>query len=418
MTSIAGQEGRERVIDLHSRHVNAGMAKIYKLAGSPLEASSDGLFVRSDDGAEYLDCGGYCVFFLGHGHPVVREAVATQLFRHPVASRLLPDPVLAEAAGALARVTSDPLQYVWFGHSGAEAIEAALKIARLGGCREFISTTGAFHGKTLGALSVSGKPRYRDPFEPLLPEVRRVPYGDAAAVEERLVQAEGRCAVIIEPVQSEAGVVIPPPGYLRRLRDLCDRHGALLICDEISTGLGRTGHWWHADSEGVVPDLLVAGKALGGGILPASAVVASADAFEPLNRDPLLHTSTFSGNPLVAAAVAATVDVIEQEDLVQRARSRGEVLLAELRAAAEASAPGFDVEVRGQGLLIGVQLPGEHYGAALLLEMMERNVLVSHSLNAHDVVRITPPALLDSAAQEMLVEAFAESVAAVAEGAG
>lgn len=416
MTSVASQERREQMIDLHSRHVNAGMAKLYRMSGSPLEVSSDGLFVRTDDGAEYLDCGGYCVFFLGHGHPAVREAVATQLFRRPVASRLLPDPVLAEGAAALVRIAPDPLQYVWFGSSGAEAVEAALKIARLGGCREIISTAGAFHGKTFGALSVSGRARYCDPFEPLLPGVRQVPYGDATAVEERLAAADGRCAIIVEPVQSEAGVIVPPPGYLRALRDLCDRHDALLICDEISTGLGRTGHWWHVESEGVVPDLLVAGKALGGGILPASAVVASAEVFEPLNRDPLLHSSTFSGNPLVAAAAAATIDVVEQEDLVRRARSTGEVLLAELRAAAEASGPGLDVEVRGEGLLIGVQLPGEHHAAGLLLEMMERHILVSHSLNAHDVVRITPPALLDEPAREMLVDAFAAAIAAVADG--
>jgi putrescine aminotransferase len=415
MTSVAVQERRERTIDLYSRHVNAGMAMLFKMGGAPVEVSSDGLFVRADDGMEYLDCGGYCVFFLGHGHPVVREAVATQLHRHPVAGRLLPDPLLAEAAAVLARAVPDPLNYVWFGGSGAEAVEAALKIARLGGCGTIIATDDAFHGKTLGALSVSGRARYRNPFEPLIPGVERVPYGDAAAVEERVAAADERCAVIVEPLQSEAGVVVPPSGYLRALRDLCDLHGALLICDEISTGLGRTGHWWHSESEGVVPDLLVAGKALGGGILPASAVVANAAAFEPLNRDPLLHTSTFSGNPLVAAAVTATIGVIKEEDLVRRAQSTGELLLAELRAAAEANAQGLGIEVRGHGLLIGVQLPREHHAAGLLLELMDRNVLVSHSLNAHDVVRITPPALLDVAAREMLVDAFAEAIAAVAE---
>lgn len=412
MSGVIDLTVRDRTMALYGRHVNSGMAKIFRMSNSPLEISSDGLFVYTDDERRYLDCGGYCVFFLGHGHPSVREAVAAQLYRHPVTSRMMADPVLAEAAAELARVAPEGLDYVWFGHSGTEAVEAALKLARLSGCRSIVSTSGAFHGKTFGALSVSGQARYREPFEPLLPGVQTAPYGDLAALEACVERSPNRCAVILEPIQSEAGVIIPPHGYVRGVREICDRHGALMICDEISTGLGRTGYWWSVDREDVRPDVLVVGKALGGGVLAASAVVTTSKIFEPLNRDPLLHTATFSGNPLVAAAVVATIEAIEQDGLVQHAMALGQTLLAELRAAAEANAPQLVIGVRGQGLLIGVEFAEDHHAATVMLELLERNVLVSHSLHAHNVMRITPPALLDECAKGMLVKAFAESIAA------
>src|SRR5262249_30366362 len=210
---------------------------------------------------------------------------------------------LAGAAQALARVAPAGLRYVWFGSSGAEVVDAAIKLCRLNGRRTMVVADSAFHGKTFGALSLSGRRRYRDPFEPLVPGVVRVPFGDAAAVVEAVAGRPGECAVLLEPVQSEGGVRLPADGYLADVREACDAAGALLVVDEISTGMGRLGSWWGVDSDGVSPDILLAGKALGGGVVPVSAVVATAAVYEPLNRDPLLHTSTFGGNPLAASAV-------------------------------------------------------------------------------------------------------------------
>lgn len=383
---------------------------MFKLASTPIEAHADGLFVYDDRGDRYLDCGGYCVFLLGHGHPAVREAVLAQLQKRALATRTMVDPLLGSAAEALAAITPDRLDYVWLANSGSEAVEAALKVCRLNGCRTLVSAQGAFHGKTTGALSITGKDRYRAPFEPLLGGVTRVPFGDIDAIQEAVEVMPGRCAVVLEPLQSEAGVIAPPRGYLPAVRDLCDREGAILVLDEISTGLGRTGRWWCGEHDGVLPDVLVLGKALGGGVVPASAIATTPELFEPLNRDPLLHTSTFAGNPLAAVAVVAALGAMRAMDVPSCARRVGKDLLGGLRAVANAHTPGLVAEVRGRGLLIGIEMEAEHLAADLMLELLERHVLVSHSLNAHTVVRVTPPATIDEAAADWLLGAVDESL--------
>jgi putrescine aminotransferase len=266
----------------------------------------------------------------------------------------------------------------------------------------------------MGALSVSGRERFRAPFAPLLQHTHRVPFGDPDALESAIEKADGRCAVILEPIQAEAGVVIPPAGYLASVRQTCDRQNAVLIMDEISTGLGRTGRQWCMDYDDVQPDILILGKALGGGLVPTSAIVTTPRLFAPLNRDPLLHSATFSGNPLAAAAVTATLDVIAAIDVPGKAAAIGERLLGEMQAIALEHMPSLVVDVRGRGLLIGVAMAKEHFAAELMLELLERRVIVSHSLYAHSVVRFTPPAILDAEANDWLLNAFADSLDAVA----
>lgn len=406
---------RDATVDAYRKHVNAGMARLFRLTNSQVEASAAGSLVTDAAGRVYLDCGGYSVFLLGHRHPKVVAAVHAQLDRLPLSTRLLMSDQQAAAAAALADLCPPGLDYVVFGSSGAEAVEGALKLARINGCRQVITMDGAYHGKSIGALSVSGRDTYRAPFHPLLSGVTRVPYGDAGAVAAALTASLARSAVIVEPIQSEAGVLIPPPGYLREVRSLCDAAGALLIVDEISTGLGRVGEFWAVAGEDVLPDILICGKPLGGGVMPVSALVATAPVFGEFNRNPLLHSSTFAGNPLACAAVSATIGVLREEDVPARARQLGAELLrrldTEVRAAVAGAAP---VKIRGAGLLLGIEFPAEHMAADLLIELLDRGVIAAHSLNGHQTLRFTPPVTLTPDQQDWFITAAAEAAGAVA----
>src|ERR1700730_15617477 len=276
---------RALVLDRYSRHVNKALASLCRLVGAPVEVRSAGTKVYGGNGEASLDCGGFGVFLLGHCHPKVVSAVRRQLEEHPLATRLFLNPQLAEAAEALASVAPAGLEHVFLTNSGAEAVEVGLKLARLAGKTRIVAMDGGFHGKTLGALSVTGRPQYRGPFAPLLPGVEFVPFGDAAALQDALQVQGEQTAVILEPVQAEGGVRFAPAGYLAQVRERCTAHGATMILDEIQSGLGRLGAWWGADVESVIPDLLLCGKILGGGVVPAGGVVASADMFAPLNDD-------------------------------------------------------------------------------------------------------------------------------------
>lgn len=402
---------RSAVIDRHRRHVNRGMARLADLMGTHVEVRSAGNHVFDERDQRYLDCGGYGVFTLGHCHPAVVKAVTAQLGRLPLSTRSLVNPEVAAAAEALSAVTPAGLDYVYFGSSGAEAAEAAIKLACLNGRTRLISTHGGYHGKTLGALSVTGRDAYREPFGALLASAEFVRFGDAGELAEALARAGEQGCVILEPVQAEGGVVIPPDGYLREVERLCRHHGAYLILDEIQTGLARLGTWWGLDREGVVPDLLLVGKALSGGVVPVSAMVASAAAFEKLNQSPILHTSTFAGNPLAAAAARAAVEVIRDESVVSRAHTLGETLLGQLGFLRNPLYARLVREVRGRGLLIGIEFAAEFLAGDFMIEMLKRNVIVSYSLNAHRVVRLTPSAFLAESDVKWLVTAARESLA-------
>ena len=414
MNADPASSDRAAVIAAYRRHVNRGIARLARFSGSPLEVRSEGTRVYDERGQAYLDCGGYGVFILGHCHPAVVEAATRQLRQHPVATRVLLNAELARAAEALVRVTPPGLDYVYLAGSGTEATEAAIKLARLNGKRKLVTTRGGFHGKTLGALSVTGRALFQEPFQPLLPDVEFVSYGDADALASVLA-ASPDCCVILEPVQAEGGVNVPPDGYLSAVERLCREHGALLVLDEIQTGLGRLGAWWGADRAGVRPDLLLAGKALGGGVLPVSAVVATAEVFEGLNRDPFLHTSTFAGSPLASATARAAIETIERERIVERARVLGERLLREVTAAVDDVRAGLIRDLRGVGLLIGFEFEAEQAAGEFVLELLGRHVLVSQSLNANRVVRLTPPAILSDEDVAWLTEAVGTSARAVAE---
>ncbi|HEX6471591.1 MAG TPA: aminotransferase class III-fold pyridoxal phosphate-dependent enzyme [Streptosporangiaceae bacterium] len=404
----------DRVNRLYRTYLNKGRATLGELIGGHVEVWSQGAWVRTADGRRFLNCGGYGVFLMGARHPIVVAAVERQLHQHPVATRLFLEPQMAFAAEALIGVSPPGLDRVHFTGSGAEAVETALKLARTHGHRRLISMAGGYHGKTLGALSVTAKDVFQDPFRPLLPDVTHVPYGDAAALEKALAAEPGNACVIVEPVQGEAGVVIPPAGYLRDVESLCRRYGAFFVLDEVQTGLGRLGAWWGADLEGVMPDALLAGKGLSGGIVPVSAVVAGQEAFTVFDKDPYLHTSTFSGAPLAMAAASGAIRAIQEGDLVGRARGLGAELLDGVGRIMREHAGELVREVRGVGLLIGIEFAEPGPAGDLLLELVDQGVIANHSLNSHLVLRLTPPAVLTDADIDHLYSALERACRALA----
>jgi putrescine aminotransferase len=402
--------------ELYRRHLSAGRARVASIIGGQVEICSRGATVTDARGEEYLDCGGYGVFLLGHCHPRIVAAVCEQVERHPLSTRLFLDPTQATAARTLASVAPPGLEHVYFGTSGADVVEAAIKLARLHGKRHVVAADGGFHGKTLGALSASGNTTLRDPFAPLVPDVQHVPFGDADAMGTALARVAGSACVILEPVQSEGGVRIPPAGYLEAVAEACRSAGALLIIDEIATGLGRVGAWWALEGERIAPDVLLVGKPLGGGVLPVGALIATDEAFAPLDRDPFLHSTTFSGSPCVMAAVTATIEALHEEHVPERAAELGRRLERELREAlAAAGEAGVVTDIRGVGLLIGIELASPALAGQFEIELVAHRVIPNHCLNQHAVVRYTPPATLDDAEARWLVEATRAAATAVVE---
>lgn len=394
------------ILALYRRHLSKGRATMAQLLGSHMEIESRGPWLWTSDGGRYLNCGGYGVFLMGARHPIVMEEVERQLHTHPVSTRIMLEPTVARAAEALCAVTPPGLDRVHFALGGAEAVETGLKLARANGHRRLLSFDRGYHGKSLGALSVTAKPVYQQPFRPLLPDVTHVPYGDSAAAEAYLAAHPGEVCVVVEPVQGEGGVNLPPEGFLPGLRRLCDRHGALLMVDEVQTGMGRLGAWWGVDRYGVRPDVLVAGKALGGGVVPVSAALASAELFAPFDRDPYVHTATFSGAPLMMAGVCGAIRAIEEDDLVTRAHRLGTTLRRQIEQIARRNCGDLLVDVRGQGLLIGIEMVDGGIAGELLIELSNHGVIANHSMNESAVMRFTPPAVLTDEDVAFLLDAF------------
>jgi putrescine aminotransferase len=406
----AAQALYDETYENYRDYVNPPLARVMKLSGSPLEVSAAGATIVDHNGKSYLDfAGGYGVFTLGHRHPRVVAAVRAQLDVMALSGRTMFNPLLGRLAKRLAELTPGDLQFAFFANSGAEAVEGALKLARAATRRaKFVGTHGAFHGKTFGALSVSGREEFRAPFAPLLADVVHVPFGDLEALATHVT---GAAAVIVEPVQGEGGVNVPPPGYLRGVRELCDRSGAVFIADEVQTGLGRCGALFACDIEGVVPDVMTLAKGLSGGVIPIGAYVARPGVWNAAYaKAPLLHTSTFGGNPLACAAALAALDVLVEDDLAVNARERGAELLAGARALA-ARYPAAIADVRGVGLLAGVELRNEGYAGTIIPELLKRGVTAAWTLNQQRVIRLEPPLIVDAAQIATALRALDEAVA-------
>ncbi len=401
----------------YKNFVNPPLARVMKLSGSPVAVRAHGCTIWDAAGREYLDfAGGYGVFTLGHTHARVTAAVREQLDIMALSGKTMFEPLVGRLARALAEIAPGDCSISFFANSGTEAVEGALKLARAATKRaRIVATTNAYHGKTMGALAASGRDAYKTPFGPLLADVVHVPYGDADALADALHDA---AAFIVEPVQGEGGVVVPPLGYLRSARDLCDADGALLIADEVQTGLGRCGYTFACERDGVVPDVLVLAKGLSGGVMPIGAYVARPSSWNAAYaKAPLAHTSTFGGSPLACAAALAALDVLRDDDLVARSRALGERLLAGAAAIAT-EYPSVVRATRGLGLLVGVELQNEGYGGTIIPEMLKRGVTAAWTLNAQRVIRLEPPLVVTAAEIDTALEALRAGVAAAYERLG
>lgn len=339
--------------------------------------SGKGSKVTDSDGIEYLDfLGGIATNILGHAHPAIVTAVSEQIATLGHVSNFYIHPGVLDLAEKLQSLTGDEGSRVFFCNSGAEANEAALKLSRKTGRKRIVATQGAFHGRTMGALSLTGQPAKRDPFKPLLPGVTHVPFGDIEAMRRKVNRKTAM--VIVEPILGEAGVVMPPHGYLKGIREICDSTGALMVVDCVQTGMGRTGNWFGYEHEGIVPDVITLAKGLGGG-LPLGAMIAlgrTSHLFQPGD-----HGSTFGGNPVACASALAAISVIERKSLLLKVRTFEEVIKSELSKLPEV------MEVRGQGLLLGIVLAHEN-SSQVKEGLLRAGVLVNAP--APSVIRIAP----------------------------
>lgn len=397
-------------------HVNPGFLEYRKTVTqggqfAAVEWSDSGSCFKDVNGKQYIDClGGFGIYNVGHRNPKVVKAVQDQLKRQALHSQDLLDPLRAMLAKILERITPGDLKYSFFTNSGTESVEAALKLVKMYSDRTtIVSTTRAFHGKSLGSLSATAKGMFRKPFLPLIPGVKHIPFGDIDMMRKTLetgaAVGEDVAAVLLEPVQGEGGIILPPPDYLRQVRELCDEFGALLVFDEVQTGMGRTGKMFAADLYGVVPDILCLAKAFGGGVMPAGAVVAKEKVFKSFFPNPFMHTTTFGGNPLACSAAIATIDVLLEENLPERAGEVGRYLLEELRKAAA----GHDdkiMEIRGVGLMIGIEFHRDEVGYEVSKGMFDEGVLVAGTLINSKTIRIEPPLTISMEEVDQVVRTF------------
>jgi putrescine aminotransferase len=384
------QELADETFENYRRFVNPPLARVMKVTGSPVEVRAGGSTVWDQNGKAYLDfAGGYGVFTLGHCHPRVVAAVKDQLDLMALSAKTMFNPILGRASRRLAELAPGDLAISFWCNSGTEAIEGAIKLARAAtGRSKIVATHDAYHGKTLGSLSISGRAAFQDPFRPLLTDVAHVPYADATVLEEALRDA---AAFVVEPVQGEGGVNVPPAGYLRAVREVCDRTGALFVADEVQTGLGRCGYLFGCNRDAVVPDVMTLAKGLSGGVVPAGAYIARTDVWNrAYAKQPLIHTSTFGGGEIACAAALAAMDVLEAEHLVVNAQERGAQLLAGCHEVAT-EFPEVIAQARGLGLLVGVELVNEGYGGWIIPEMLKAGVTAAWTLNMQRVIRLEPP---------------------------
>jgi putrescine aminotransferase len=389
-----------------AEHFNRGWLEYRKSvteAGdwAAVEWTGSGSVFKDVLGREYLDClGGFGMMDLGWCYPDVIEAVKAQLMRSPMPSQELIDPLRGVLAKLLSEITPGDLKYSWFAASGTESIEAAIKIAKLfTGKAAFIVAVKAFHGKTMGSLSMMGKSDYRAPMGPMYAgPVYHVPFGDAAAVEKQLEICEkvgiGVAGVLFEPIQGEAGAIVPPDDFWPRIRAATKKYGALLIADEVQTGLGRTGKLWGVDHWNITPDILAVAKSLGGGVMPVSAVCTTEEIFQPMMYpNPFMHTTTTGGGALACSAAIAAIHVTLRERLWEQAAEKGDYLIRKLEKLATQYSQIYE-KITGKGLLIGMHFKSPEIGYEVAAGLFKRGVLVSGTLTSAQTVRIEPPLII------------------------
>ena len=417
----------EETLHYFDHYVSPGWLKYRKSVssdnegGAVLEWQDEGAYCYGLNGEKFIDClGGFGIYTCGHRNPEIMEVVKKQLDHQALHSQELLDPLRGYLAKAVADITPGDLQQCFFTNGGAEAVEMALKLARIAtGGRWYISTVGAFHGKSMGAVSVGGKGTYREPYAPMVQQIMHVEYGNAEDMRKaiRNLQTVGEkvAAVILEPIQGEAGVIIPPEGYLKEVRDICDEYGVALIFDEIQTGMGRTGTMWRCEAEGVTPDIMTFGKAFGGGIMPITGIICKEKMWtQDLIDNPwLLGSPTFGGNPLACSAAIATIRYMLVHDIPGVCRDKGVALKAGLEKLGE-KYPQLIDEVRGIGLMLAVEFKTCELGYEVAKGLFARGVMTAGTLVNAKTIRFEPTAEISDQDIRDVITRMDEALADVA----
>jgi putrescine aminotransferase len=421
---------RKEINELYKKHVNPSLTNMLSLLNFDKHfVKAEGTKVWDAEGKEYLDfLGGYGSLNLGHNNTYVIEEMK-KVIGVPNLLQASISTMAAVLAANLAKIAPGNLNKSFFCNSGAESVEGALKLARIATQRtKFIYCIGAFHGKSFGALSVSGREKYKNPFKPLLSNCISVPYGELSALEKELKDREA-AAFIVEPIQGEGGIIVPPQGYLKRAKELCEKYGTLMIVDEIQTGFCRTGYMFASEYEEIVPDILCIAKSLGGGVVPIGAYITNDKTWEKAYGGmdkALLHTSTFGGNAIAAAAGIAAINEYLNKNLAKEAREKGDYLFNKLKNFKD-KFPMLK-EVRGRGLLIGIEfekpspgildkltggavtkLSSEYLGALVAGELLNNYGIISaYTLNNPNVIRLEPPLTVSYEELDKMVESLEE----------
>jgi putrescine aminotransferase len=434
MAAVSANQDSLDPIAKHAHYVDPSHVKLLGILGyGRVFTRAQGVWLWDQKGNRYLDLlAGFGSMNIGHNHPKLLAKLKEFLGSEPPNLCLFGISRYAGDLGErLAKLAGEPLQMSIFATSGAEAVEAALKLARIAtGRSELIHAKGGFHGLTLGALSVMGNPRTRKPLEPLLPGCHEIPFGDLGSLERELGHKRA-AAFLVEPIQCEGGIALPPPGYLKGAAELCRRAGTLLLLDEVQVGIGRTGNMFAYQAEGFVPDVLILAKALGGGLLPIGAAMTSAEVFQRAygSLDTYgTNASTFAGNAMACAAGLATLDILEEEGLLVNAAARGEQLLSGLTR--KLAGHPLVRAVRGRGLIVGIDLgptdkgilnrlapwlvsKAAHsmFGHLAALRLLERGFVTLPTGHEGNVLRVEPPLTIAEAEIDSVVQAVGDVLA-------
>lgn len=410
-------------IDNYYNYFNNGWMDFRKSItpdGATIEWSDTPEHINDVNGTPYIDCiGGFGTYICGHRNPEILKYVKKQMDRLTLSSTELLEPLRGYLCKVMAMITPGDLQYSYLTNGGAEAVEMALKLAVLyKGPGYFISTVRGFHGKSMGAVSMTGNPDFRRPYLPMIQQVQHIEFGNAEALETAIknLQAVGEkvTAFIVEPVQGEAGCRVPPVGYLKACREICDKYDVVLIFDEIQTGLGRTGYLWRCNMEDVVPDIMTFGKISSGGIIPITGIISRKHIFENsgLTENPfILGSPTFGGNALACSATLGTIKYILEHDIPQMAADRGNYFMERITKIKEKH--HILTELRSAGWLIAMEFETSDIGYEVSKEIFARHVLVAGTLNNARVIRIEPPAIMSYENIDTVLQVIDESIAAV-----
>lgn len=422
---------RQDLRRMYADYINPAYVRLLGLVNMDRHfVRASGVSIWDEDGSEYYDfLGGFGSLNFGHNPVEVFEAIE-KVRQCPSLIKADLNPFAAALAHNLAQILPGNLSRTFFCNSGTEAVEGALKTARIAtGKPGIIYCQGSFHGKSMGSLSVTGRDKYQRPFVPLVPECYMVPYGDAEALEQAL-QKGNIAAFIVEPIQGEGGIIVPPSGYLKRARQLCTQYGALMIVDEVQTGFGRTGRLFACEEEGVVPDIICLSKSLSAGVVPIGAFVTTPEIWDKAYgsvETALLHTSTFGGNTFACVAGMVAIELAIKRNVADNARQMGEVLMSGLRELS--SRHHLIKEVRGRGLMVGIEfsqpeglankltgglaasLSYEYVASLVASELLNKHrIVTAYTLNNPNVIRLEPPLIVERHHIDALLNALDETL--------